>query len=75
MFNMKLYSGPLSLFGMKAAIACYEKGLDFDLEMVPFNADDRYLPRHPEVLSINPKAQVPVLIDGGRGIIRLNPDF
>lgn len=60
---MKLYSGPLSMFGMKAAIACYEKGLDFEIEMVPFNADDRYLPKHPEVTRINPKGQVPVLID------------
>ena len=61
---MKLYSGPLSMFGMKAAIACYEKGLDFELEMVPFDSDDRYQPKHPEILRINPKAQVPVLIDG-----------
>ena len=56
---MKLYSGPLSMFGMKAAIACYEKGLDFELEMVPFNRDDRYDPKHPEILRINPKGQVP----------------
>ena len=61
---MKLYSGPLSMFGMKAAIACHEKGLEFELEMVPFDSNDRYRPKHPEVLRINPKGQVPVLIDG-----------
>jgi len=62
---MKLYSGPLSMFGMKAGIALLEKGLDFDLEMVPFDADDRYRPAHPEVERVNPKGQVPVLVHGG----------
>ena len=61
---MKLYSGPLSMFGAKAQIAVLEKGLAFELVMVPFDRDDRYLPRHPEVLRINPKQQVPVLVDG-----------
>jgi glutathione S-transferase len=61
---MKLYSGPLSMFGAKAEIAAREKGLDFDLEMVPFEMKTLYEPKHPEVLRINPKRQVPVLIDG-----------
>jgi glutathione S-transferase len=52
------------MFGMKAAIACLEKGLSFELEMVPFDADDRYRPKHEVVLRVNPKAQVPVLLDG-----------
>lgn len=60
---MKLYSGPLSMFGAKAEIALREKGLDFELEMVPFTRQHRYEPRHPEVLRINPKRQVPVLVD------------
>ncbi|MDQ7958573.1 MAG: glutathione S-transferase family protein [Rhodocyclaceae bacterium] len=59
-----LYSGPLSMFGAKAQIAALEKGLPFELVMVPFDADDRYRPRHPEVLRVNPKEQVPVLVDG-----------
>jgi glutathione S-transferase len=59
-----LYSGPLSMFGAKAEIALREKGVAFDLVMVPFDKDDRYEPRHPEVLRINPKRQVPVLIHG-----------
>ncbi len=61
---MKLYSGPLSMFGAKAEIAVREKGVPFDLEMVPFDRDHNYAPKHPEVLRINPKAQVPVLVDG-----------
>jgi glutathione S-transferase len=59
-----LYSGPLSMFGAKVEIAVREKGLDFDLVMVPFTTDDAYEPRHPEVLRVNPiKQQVPVLVD------------
>jgi len=60
----KLYSGPLSMFGAKAQIALLEKGIEFELVMVPFDRDDRYLPKHPEVLRINPiRQQVPVLQD------------
>ena len=40
----KLYSGPLSMFGAKVQIALLEKGLDFELTMVPFDRDDRYEP-------------------------------
>ncbi|HSI01558.1 MAG TPA: glutathione S-transferase family protein, partial [Reyranella sp.] len=61
---MKLYSGPLSMFGAKAEIAAHEKQLDFELVMVPFEMKTLYQPKHPEVLRINPKRQVPVLVDG-----------
>jgi len=61
---MRLYSGPLSMFGAKAEIAAHEKGLAFELIMVPFEMKTLYQPKHPEVLRINPKRQVPVLIDG-----------
>jgi glutathione S-transferase len=61
---MKLYSGPLSMFGAKAEIAAHEKGLQFELIMVPFDMKALYSPKHPEVLRINPKRQVPVLVDG-----------
>ncbi|MDM0023039.1 glutathione S-transferase family protein [Variovorax saccharolyticus] len=60
---MKLYTAPLSMFGAKVQIAALEKGLAFDCVMVPFDRDDRYEPKHPEVLRVNPKRQVPVLID------------
>lgn len=62
--HMKLFTGPLSMFGAKAQIAALEKGISLDCVMVPFDRDDRYEPRHPEVLRVNPKRQVPVLIDG-----------
>ena len=63
---MKIYSGPVSMFGAKVQIAAAEKGLEFDLEMVPFTlwAAQRYDPVHPEVARINPKGQVPVVVDG-----------
>jgi glutathione S-transferase len=62
--RLRLYSGPLSMFGAKAEIALREKGLAFELVMVPFDNARGYEPRHPEVLRINPKRQVPVLVHG-----------
>ncbi len=61
---MILYSGPLSMFGAKVQIAMLEKGLAFDLVMVPFDMDRLYQPKHPEVARINPRQQVPVLVHG-----------
>jgi len=59
-----LYSGPLSMFGAKCQIAALEKGLPFDLQMVPFDFHELCEPKRPEVLRINPKRQVPVLVAG-----------
>ena len=61
---IRLYSGPLSMFGAKAEIALREKGIEFELVRVPFVKGDHYEPKHPEVLRINPKGQVPVMIHG-----------
>lgn len=61
---MKLYSGPLSMFGAKVQIALAEKAIAFELEMVPFDMQRLYEPKHPEVARLNPKRQVPVLVDG-----------
>ena len=61
----RLYSGPLSMFGAKAEIALYEKAVPFELVMVPFDMERLYEPKHPEVARINPKRQVPVLVDDG----------
>ena len=59
-----IYSGPLSMFGAKVEIAAREKGVAFELTMVPFTKDDAYEPKHPEVLRVNAvKQQVPVLVD------------
>jgi glutathione S-transferase len=61
----RILSGPLSMFGAKVQIAALEKGIPFELTMVPFIAGDAYEPKHPDVLRVNPvKQQVPVLIDG-----------
>lgn len=64
MSRIRLYSGPLSMFGMKAEIAMLEKGLEFELVIVPYDRARGYDPKHPEVLRVNPKQQVPVLIHG-----------
>ena len=61
---MKLYVGVLSLFSAKARIACSEKGLAPELVYVGWSRAQRYLPHHPDVVALNPKAQVPVLVDG-----------
>jgi glutathione S-transferase len=52
------------MFGAKVQIAALEKALDFDLVMVPYDSKQGYHPKHPEVLRINPKRQVPVLTQG-----------
>jgi glutathione S-transferase len=52
------------MFGAKAEIALREKGAEFELIMVEFSQADGYNPKHPDVVRINPKRQVPVLIDG-----------
>jgi glutathione S-transferase len=62
MTPMTLYSAPLSMFGAKVYIAALEKDLPITVIMVPFTLDHRYDPKHPEVLRVNPKRQVPVLI-------------
>lgn len=61
---MKLYSGPLSLFSRKVEIALGEKGIDYERIVVPFTQTRGYSPKHPDVLAVNPKGQVPVLVDG-----------
>ena len=61
---MKLYSGPLSLFTAKVRIALAEKGLAYEKISVRWTLTDRYLPHHPEVARINPKGEVPCLVDG-----------
>jgi glutathione S-transferase len=62
--QMTLYSGPLSMFGAKVQIAALEKALDFEVVMVAYDSARGYSPKHPEVLRINPKGQVPVLTHG-----------
>jgi glutathione S-transferase len=61
---MTLYSGPLSLFSRKVEITLVEKALACERVLVPFSQTEGYAPKHPAVLAANPKAQVPVLVDG-----------
>jgi glutathione S-transferase len=61
---MLLYSGPLSLFSRKVEIALAEKHLPYERIMVPFSQTKGYAPKHPAVVTANPKRQVPVLVDG-----------
>jgi len=61
---MKLYSGPVSLFTAKTRIVLAEKNLAYERIEVGWSRKDRYLPHHPEVVAINPKRQVPCLVDG-----------
>lgn len=59
-----LYTAPLSMFGMKVEIALREKILSFERISVPYSATEGYNPKHPDVVRINPKRQVPVLVHG-----------
>lgn len=61
---MRLYSGPVSMFGAKAEMAAIEKGVTIEVHFVPFSLRTLYQPKHPEVMRINPKGEVPVLVDG-----------
>jgi len=61
---MKLYSGPLSLFSAKARIALGEKRLAYELVQVGWSPTTAYHPHHPDVVALNPKREVPILVDG-----------
>lgn len=61
---MKLYSGPLSLFTAKVRIALAEKALPYERVEVGWSLAHRYEPHHPDVVALNPRKQVPVLVDG-----------
>ena len=72
---MKLFTGPLSMFGAKAQIAALEKGIAIEAVMVPFDRDDNYEPKHPGVLRIHPKRAEPGLVGvaPGSGEIMMPP--
>jgi len=66
---MKLYTGPVSLFSAKVRIALDEKGLVPDEHVsVDWSPEHRYLPHHPDVAALNPRGEVPVLVEGGDAI-------
>jgi glutathione S-transferase len=59
-----IYSGPVSWFSRKVEIALREKNLPFRQEIVPFTQTRGYFDRPEPVVRINPRRQVPVVIDG-----------
>jgi len=64
---MKLYAFPLSPFSAKARIALAEKGLDCEIVDVPTSRAG-IVSKPAELLAINPRGQVPVLVDGELGL-------
>jgi glutathione S-transferase len=61
---MILYGHPFSSYTWKALIPLYEKELDFEFRIL-----DEAHPEHWEQLRAHwPRGQMPVLVDGGRGI-------
>lgn len=59
-----IHSAPLSMFGAKVEIAALEKRIEWERSFVPFSLATFYEPKSSEVLRINPKGQVPVLVHG-----------
>jgi glutathione S-transferase len=59
-----LYSGPISWFSRKVEIALAEKSLPFEQVLVPFSQTRGYFDKPANVTRINPKRQVPVMVDG-----------
>jgi glutathione S-transferase len=65
---LTLYSGPLSLFTAKVRVVLAEKAIPYERVEVGWSRAARYLPHHPGVVAINPKRQVPCLVDGDLGL-------
>jgi glutathione S-transferase len=60
----RLFSSPLSPYAAKARIALYEKGLEFEKINVLWDPVRGFAEKPKEMLAINPKGQVPTLVDG-----------
>ena len=60
-----VYSGPVSWFSRKVEIVLREKALVFEQRLVPFSQTHGYFDKPQDVVRINPKRQVPVLVDNG----------
>ena len=64
MTRLTLYSGPLSMFGAKVRDRRAREGARLRSRHGAVRLEGGYSPKHPEVLRINPKKQVPVLVHG-----------
>jgi glutathione S-transferase len=60
---MKLYYSPLSVYSAKPRIAMYEKGIAHETRLVNWTPATGWI-KPEELPRLNPKAQIPVLIDG-----------
>jgi glutathione S-transferase len=58
--SLTLYSGSGSPYAWRAQLGLEHKALPYDLRMISFSAGDT---RKPEFLAMNPRHQVPVLVD------------
>jgi glutathione S-transferase len=59
--SLTLYYGSGSPFAWRAQLALEHKALPYELKVLSFSAGDT---RKPEFVSLNPRHQVPVLVDG-----------
>ena len=60
---MKLYYSPLSVFSAKPRIAMYEKAIAHEIRLVNWTPATGWI-KPEELPRLNPKAQIPVLVDG-----------
>lgn len=60
---MKLYYSPLSMFSAKVRIALYEKSIAHDTQPLTWTPSTGWV-KPEELPRLNPKSQIPVLIDG-----------
>lgn len=60
--SLIFYSGSGSPFGWRTQLALEHKGLPYELKLLSFSDGDT---RKPEFLALNPRHQVPVLVDNG----------
>jgi glutathione S-transferase len=60
---MKLYYSPVSMFSAKVRIALYEKGIAHEIQPVRWTPATGWI-KPDELPRLNPKSQIPVLIDG-----------
>ncbi|HZC45293.1 MAG TPA: glutathione S-transferase family protein [Candidatus Acidoferrum sp.] len=60
---MKLYYSPLSVYSAKPRIAMYEKGIAHETMLVNWTPATGWI-KPDELPRLNPKAQIPVLVDG-----------
>jgi glutathione S-transferase len=60
---MKLYYSPLSVYSAKPRIAMYEKGIAHETKLVNWTPATGWI-KPEELPRLNPKAQIPVLVDG-----------